>query len=217
MKRFFSLENPVVRVLIKLFDCIALTVFWAISSLPVVTIGAASTALYATIYHHVRLGNDYLWSTYLTAFRSNFKRSTLSWLPLMFMQIFLVFDVLWLRALIKNGEPLGPVYGIMLVLLCVSFVWGIFLFAYCARFNGRVRDMIRISFYLMMAHPLRTIGILLIVLTAVGIMLMVPGLAIILPSAAVWAASYPVEQIFLKHMRPEDAERTIEEQQNPDD
>lgn len=212
MKRLFSIDNPVIRFLMQLFDCIALTVLWAVFSLPIITIGAVSTALYATVYHNVRMGDGYLWKTFITAFRENFKRSTFAWLPLMGMQIFLIFDILWLRALIKKGEPLGYLYGIILVLFCISIVWGLFLFAYCARFNGTVKDVLRLSFFLMMAHPLRTIGVLLIVTAAAAVMLLVPGLAIIIPAVTVWIASYLIEQIFLKHMQEDDVERTLKEQ-----
>ena len=108
--KIFNPENPLMRFLTKVFDCIALNVLWVVFSLPIFTIGAASTAVYTTIYHHIRLGEGYFWSSFLRAFKENFKRSTLAWLPLLFMLIFLIFDVLWLRALIKNGQPLGALF-----------------------------------------------------------------------------------------------------------
>jgi len=215
--KIFNPENPLMRFLTKVFDCIALNVLWVVFSLPIFTIGAASTAVYTTIYHHIRLGEGYFWSTFRTAFKENFKRSTLAWLPLLFMLIFLIFDVLWLRALIKNGQPLGALFGVILVFLAVAIVWGLFLFAYCARFNGTAKETIRYSFYLMMAHPFRSLAIMLIQLATLAVLLLVPGLAIVLPSASVWASSFLIEQIFLKHMQPADVEKTLEEQQTPED
>ncbi len=211
MKRFFSIDNPVMKVLVKLFDLIALSVIWIGFSAPIITMGAASTALYATVYHHVRLGEGYLWKTYWEAFKENFKRATLSWLPMLAMILFLIFDIITIRYLIKNGHPLGAIFGILIVLLFVAVVWAQFLFAYCARFDGTVKDSLRYSFYLLMAHPLRSIGIMLLVVGLGALVLAIPGLAILYPAGQVWVTSYLIEAVFMNHMSEDDRERTEQE------
>lgn len=211
MKRFFSLDNPVMMVLVKLFDVIALSVIWAVFSAPIITMGAASTALYATVYHHVRLGEGYLWKTFWEAFKENFKWSTLTWLPMLGMILFLLFDIITIRYLIKNGHPLGAIFGILIVLLFVAVVWAQFLFAYCARFDGTVKDSLRYSFYLLMAHPLRSIAIMLLVVGLGALVLAIPGLAILYPAGQVWITSYLIEAVFMKHMSEDDRERTEQE------
>lgn len=211
MKRFFSIDNPVMRVLVKLFDIIALSVIWVVFSAPIVTMGAASTALYAAIYHHVRLGEGYLWKTFWNAFKENFKRATLAWLPLLAMILFLVFDIITIRYLIKNGHPLGAIFGVLLVLLFVAVVWAQFLFAYCARFEANVKDSLRYSFYLLMAHPLRSLAIMLLVVGLAALVLAIPGLAILCPAGTVLITSYLIEAVFMKHMSDDDRERTEQE------
>ena len=211
MKRFFSIDNPVMRVLVKLFDIMALSVIWVVFSAPVFTMGAASTALYATVYHHVRLGEGYLWRTFWEAFKENFKRATLSWLPMLGMILFLIFDIITIRFLIKAGHPLGPIYGILIALLFVAIVWAQFLFAYCARFEANVKDSLRYSFYLLMAHPLRSIAIMLLVVGLAALVLAIPGLAILYPAGQVFITSYLIEAVFMNHMNDDDRERTEHE------
>lgn len=46
MRRFFSDSNPVIRGLTKLADLMWLNALFIITSLPVITIGAATAALY---------------------------------------------------------------------------------------------------------------------------------------------------------------------------
>lgn len=215
MKRLLDIDNPVMRVVIHIFDCMILSVLWTAFSLPIVTMGAASTALYAAVYHHIRRDEGYLWQSFWTALRDNFKRSTLAWLPMLAMILFLGYDLLALRVLIRNGNPLGRLFGVILALLCVSAVWSVYLAAYCARFQGGVADVLRYSFYLMMAHPLRSLGVMIAVLGSLGMILVVPGLAAILPAAALWLSSVWIEQVFLLHMRPEDAKKTKEEEITP--
>ena len=59
MRRLLDIDNPVMRLIIKLFDCMILSVLWVVFSLPVITMGAASTALYAAVYHHIRKDESY--------------------------------------------------------------------------------------------------------------------------------------------------------------
>ena len=212
MRRLLDIDNPVMRLIIKLFDCMILSVLWVVFSLPVITMGAASTALYAAVYHHIRKDESYLWKSFWSAFKENFKRSTLAWLPMLAMILFLLYDVLALRALIQNGNPLGRLFGVILVLLFVAAVWAVYLAAYCARFQGSVKDMLRYSFFLMMSHPLRSIGVMIAVVGSIALTLVVPGFAAILPSLAFLISSILIEQVFMQHMRPEDLERTQEEE-----
>ena len=146
----------------------------------------------------VRSGKQFVWM--LTAF------------GLAGMILFLIVDVLILRALIRNGNPLGRLYGIILVLLCVAAVWALYLAAYCARFDGSVKDVLRYSFYLMMSHPLRSLGVMAAILVSGAMILVVPGLAALLPAVCFWISSYLIEEVFLLHMKPEDAEKTREDE-----
>lgn len=212
MKRLLDIDNPVMRFIIKLFDCMILSVLWLAFSLPIITMGASSTALYSAVYHHIRRDEKYLWSSFWTAFKENFKRSTLAWLPMLAMILFLLYDAMALRVLIKNGNPLGRLFGIIIALLCVSAVWATYLAAYCARFQGSVKDMLRFSFYLVMAHPLRSLAVMVAVLGAGMLILMVPGMAAMLPALAVWISSTIIEQVFKLHLRPEDANKSKEEE-----
>ena len=83
MRWIFNIENPVMHYIIKIFDCMCLSLLWVLTCLPVFTFGAATTALFSTIRHYIRMEEESLWGTYWGAFRENFKRSTLK-----FCQIF---------------------------------------------------------------------------------------------------------------------------------
>ena len=54
MKGIFGYDSPLMGALTAIGDCICLSVLWIVFSLPVVTIGASTTALYAAAYHAVR-------------------------------------------------------------------------------------------------------------------------------------------------------------------
>lgn len=83
MGGFFSLNSKFMQVMSRVADLIILNVIYLVTCLPVVTIGAASTALYTVCF---RLGTDRegsLVKGYFRAFRDEFRQATLIWLFLL--------------------------------------------------------------------------------------------------------------------------------------
>lgn len=207
MRGIFDIDGPLVRGLGKVFDFIGVSLLWLLFSLPVVTAGASSAALYATVYRYFRKDEGHLWRTFWQAFRSNLKRSTIVWLAALAVLTLLVVDALVFRTLELNGNPFGKVYWVVLVLCCVAVTWTAYLSAYAARFDGSAKDVLRFGFILMVAHPIRALGVFLPILCGAMLVITAPAMIAVVPAAVCWANSILLEQIFLLHMRPEDARR----------
>ena len=207
MRKLLDINNPVMRFLVALFDLIALSVLWVVFSLPVFTMGAASAALYHAVYHHVRKGEDYIWSSFFDAFKANFKRQTLAWLVALGILAVLTFDAIVFRSIYLQGKPFGWVYYAVLVLLAFAVTWTVYLAAYGARFNGSVKDVLRFSFILFRAHPILLLCVMVLVVGGIALALTVAPLMIIIPAGVYWGSTFPLEAAFRKHMQPEDLER----------
>ena len=207
MRKLLDINNPVMRFLVVLFDLIALSVLWVVFSLPVFTMGAASAALYHAVYHHVRKGEDYIWSSFFDAFKANFKRQTLAWLVALGILAVLTFDAIVFRSIYLQGKPFGWVYYAVLVLLAFAVTWTVYLAAYGARFNGSVKDVLRFSFILFRAHPILLLCVMVLVVGGIALALTVAPLMIIIPAGVYWGSTFPLEAAFRKHMQPEDLER----------
>lgn len=207
MKRLFDFGSPLMRNLIRIFDCMCLSVLWIVFSIPIVTMGASSAAMYATVVKYIRKDEGYLWKTFWDAFKENLKRSTLAWLAALALLALLTVDALVFRSMAINGDFLGNLYWVILVFICAAVTWTAYLSAYCARFNGSVRDVLRFSFILMAYHPIKSLGVFLPILVAAALILIVPGLLVAAPAVVCWIDSVTIEKVFLLHMRPEDLER----------
>ena len=207
MKRLFDFGSPLMRNLTRIFDCMCLSVLWMLFSVPIVTMGASSAAMYTTVYKYIRKDEGYLWKTFWGAFKENLKRSTLAWLAALALLALLTVDALVFRSMAINGDLLGNLYWVILVLICVAVTWTAYLSAYCARFNGSVKDVLRFSFILMACHPIKSLGVFLPILGAAALVLVVPGLLVAAPAVSCWIGSVTIEKVFLLHMRPEDYER----------
>ena len=207
MKRFFDIGSPLMRNLTRIFDCMCLSVLWILFSVPIVTMGASSAAMYLTVVKYIRKDEGYLWRTFWGAFKENLKRSTLAWLAALALLALLTVDAMVFRSMAISGDFLGNLYWVILVLICVAVTWTAYLSAYCARFNGSVKDVLRFSFILMTYHPIKSLGVFLPILGAAALVLIAPGLLVAAPAVACWIGSVTIEKVFRLHMRPEDLER----------
>ncbi len=207
MKGIFGYDSPIMTALTSIGDCICLSVLWIVFSLPVVTVGASTTALYAAAYHVVRKKEGGLWRRFWDAFREDFRRSTLLWLVALAILALLTVDVFVLRSIKLAGGALGNLYYVVLALWVLALTWGIYMAAYAARFNGSVREVMKFAFQLMALHPIKMLGVLVPVLAGLALILLVPFMALVMPGAVFAVVSFTTERVFRLHMRPEDLER----------
>lgn len=208
MRRVFGYDGPLMRVLTKLGDCICASILWLVFSLPIITIGASSAALYAAVYRCIRKDEGGLWRHFRDAFRENAKRSTLAWLAAGLLMVLLTVDVFVFRSIKIAGGAFGNFYWVTLVLWCAALTWVVYLSAYAARFNGSVREILRFSFLMLILHPIMAAGVLVPAMAALALTLYMPYMIFVAPAAAFWISSVTLEKVFLLHMRPEDVEKT---------
>ena len=119
MKRFFSLENPLMEALGTLADLVFCNVLFCICSLPLFTAGAALTALYDCTLSIVEQREEpIIVLQFLKAFRRDFKRGTALGLICM-----VVFGLLWgYHAAV--GMLSGELYRVYRVtFLALVFLW----------------------------------------------------------------------------------------------
>ena len=207
MRGLFDMEGPLMNGLGKITDCILLSLCWISLSLPIVTMGAASGALYRTVYRCIRRDEGNMLKGFWETFRKNLKMGILVWLPILAVYAFLIVDAIVLRGLASQGQPLARLFGIVIVLIGVASVWAAYCTAYCVRFEGSVKDILWLCFFLVLSHPAMTLMILVYMALGTALALMVPFLVLFLPAAICLGISFPMEKVFLKHMHPEDIEK----------
>ncbi len=90
--KFFSYESKFSQLLLKLCYACYLNLLWFLCSIPIVTIGASTTALYYAALKIVRDEDSHIASLFFRSFRENFKQSTVLWLILLAIGLFLAGD-----------------------------------------------------------------------------------------------------------------------------
>ena len=212
MADIFNYDNKVMQALGKLFDILYVSVLWILACILIVTIGAATTALYYTVNKVVRHTRGYVWKDFWGAFRSNFKQSTIVWLVVMAVSALLIFDTYVMWHVAAAGQSIGKIYLFFTVMEIFVIMWAMYLFPYIARFENTTKATMKNSVLIAFANLPRTllmfavlvIGVLLIYLFSYSIVL-IPGLCTLI-------INYPMEKIFRKYMSEE--EKATEDERN---
>lgn len=158
-------DSPVIAFLNKLTDLVLLNVLWLICSIPVITIGASTTAMYYVSITSIRSGDGYVVRRFFKSFKESFRQITPIWL------VMVVCGVLFIGDLIFWNQVEGPIGKIMLVVSAVIImmlvVIGIWVFPVFAKFTGTRRNLLKNSAAFAVGYLPYTVIIL--VITAVTV------------------------------------------------
>lgn len=160
MEKFFDADGSVMRVLSRIADLAVLNVLWLLCCVPVVTAGAATTALFYVTLKMVKDEETYIFRSYVKSFKNNFKQSTIVWLILL-----LIMFVLGTDAYIM-GNWSGQLKYPMLVLvigasMIVLFI-ELYIFALIAKFENTVKEYFKNALLMSIRHLPYTVVLVLI-------------------------------------------------------
>lgn len=212
---FFDLDNKFNRALTKIVDCVILSILWIVSSIPVFTIGASTTALYYAVHKVILHNRGYVWRDYWAAFRSNFKKSTIAWFIMLVIAGLFVVDINIMRQFSELGETIGSLYTVFYVFLAVEVVWANYMFSYIARFEDSLKRIFRNTIAIMLMNLIWSLLVLIIFAVACYVVYIFPPSIIIIPTAYMICLNDTVERIYVKYMSPEQVE--AEKERNMDD
>lgn len=201
--RFNWTDNVVMRALGKIGDMICLNVMWLICCIPIITIGASTTALYTVMLRMVKNEEGYIFRGFLKAFKSNFKQSTLIWL------ILLLLGIVWTVDFRVAGFMPGMA-GIILsaIFLALGFILlsvMIYIFPLTARYENGIKATFKNALILTVAKLPYTFLMVAIVVAAVfaslwsafTLLFSLPLWLVIGVSLIAWVNSYILRRVFV--------------------
>lgn len=151
LERIFDVDNPVWRAIDKVGKIFLLNLVWVICSLPVFTMGAATTAL---MYSSMKLQQNegYWYKNFFHSFVQNFKQATGIFL------LYLVVGILLVADFILGGQQ-GGAFGMLLQcgagIIAIPYLLSLlYVFGVQAKFVNPVKATIRYAFF-MALHNLK--------------------------------------------------------------
>ncbi len=205
MDRFFNSDNAVMRVLSKIFDIGWLSILYVVFCTPIVTVGAATTSLYYVSAKVLRRDRSYVWTEFWRSFKQNFIPATIMWVIIAIIYGLLYFNLNMIGVSEQESQYGGYLAGAyialaILVLCVVSYV-----FCVLSRFDMKVSKIFRFSLYLAFRHFAHT-ALLLVILAAsfaityFGFVKGIPIVLLLVPGAASFLYTFPMEHLMKKYM-----------------
>lgn len=172
MKDIFSLDGGVMGFLSRISDLFILNLIFILTCIPLVTIGPALTALYSVTLKMAKDEESYVFKSYISAFRKNFKISFLSWLIILLASALLFLDY---RILSQFSGPMRTLFSVLLLNVCfLLLLVALFLFPYIARFQTTLKQSFKNSILIAIVSLPYTFLILLITVGFVLLVIFIP-------------------------------------------
>ena len=156
MNSLLNPDNPVMQFITKIVYSVYLNILWFMCCIPVVTAGAATTALYYVTLKMAKNEEGGITNSFFKAFKENYKQSTIVWLIHLALGIVLGFDgyVLW-HMRFENAFW-TVITAIFLVAAAAYLIVVMYIFPLMARFDNTIFAMFKNSLFIGMRFLLCT-------------------------------------------------------------
>ena len=137
MRNLFSYDGLIYRFFSTVCDLILINLLWLVCSIPLITIGAATTAVHYSCQKYAR-GEGTLFKNFFHAFRQNWKQSTIVWLLILLLAACFLLDYSLLIPLVFPGKMVMVIILWILIFLCVMASH--YVFALIAQFENTIKN-----------------------------------------------------------------------------
>ena len=214
MKGLFGPDSILMKFFTTFFHLVVLNFFTLLLCIPVVTAGAAFTALHYMMLKIVRDEESYIVKGYFKSFKENFKQATLLWLPIAVFFFAALFDTYFMRSQPQYAsKPVAIFLVVGFIIVLFVTMWAFPLLSHFC--YDSVADVFKNSFLLSISHFPRTCLMALMTIAPLILVYFKPyqslSFVVILGiSLPAWGCAYLYSSVF-KAMEPDDEEDEIEE------
>ena len=200
MKDFFQPDAFLWRWCSRILDVMVLSLLWFFLSLPVVTIGAASTALYDAAVHGIRRDEAGTYARFFRTFRRELKPACLATL----LWGAVIAALVWGGTLIGSviQEPIPVLAATTALVLAMFFALGTvaWMFPLLSRFTFSFRALHRTAWQFLVVHLPSSVLLILLLAVCVWACFRFLFPIFFLPGTGALLVSLPVERAFARHM-----------------
>ena len=155
MGSLFSPDSAPMKFMSRVADLIILNALYIITCIPIITIGAANTAMYSVCFRMGTVRENGVVAPYFKAFKENFKQSTIAWLILLVIG----FATYW-NTFIFIGMKDNSKYMCIPFIFLFFVLWfvGAYTFPLISQFdNDKVTQVLKNAFMFSFKYLPRTI------------------------------------------------------------
>ena len=157
MRNILSHDGPLMSFITKITYSAYLNILWLVCCLPIVTIGASTTALFYVTLKVAKNEEGNLTRSFFHSFKENFKQGTIIWLILLAAGIILAVDGYVFYHMRFENAFWAVGTAIFLVAVVAYAIVLMYIFPLLARFDNTIRAMFKNSIMLGMRFLLCTV------------------------------------------------------------
>lgn len=195
---FMEYDSPVMTTISKITDIFILSLLWFICCIPIITIGAATTALYYSSVKAIKKNKGYVIKSFFHSFRMNFIPATLLWLVFLLVGI-LLYGCFIFTAVLSDKSLQFFMLCFYMFLFFLFLGVGCYAFPVLSKCSMDNMSILRFSLGLVIRHFPSTILLVLFVVLAVLVMWTAPLAVLILPGTISLLYSLPMERILIRY------------------
>ncbi|TDL31085.1 DUF624 domain-containing protein [Jeotgalibacillus sp. S-D1] len=150
MSQVFQLDGTLFRFLSRIVDLAILNALFLLFSLPIVTIGASTTALYSVLLKIIKNEDETIVKSFYFSYRRSFKQSTIVWFIM--AAAGLLFGVNYSLLGNAGGLPLILWTSVLIVFGFVYLCIFLFVFAYISRYEDTIKKILLNSLLMGISH-----------------------------------------------------------------
>lgn len=202
MGHFLDSDSGIMRFLGTISDICFISLMWLFGCLPVITIGASSTAAYYTMVKVVRKDTGYLRKEFWKSFKLNFKDATIITVIYELVAALLMFNIYTMY--LSLGLEFSDIRFYMLFAYVVLFLvlLGIMIYTWpiLSRFALGRFAVVRFAIQLQFRHMPSTLLMLVTLLAGFVIMVFFPIGVLFMPGLCLYEYSFVMERILRRYM-----------------
>ena len=193
---FISPNSTLGRWLAFLLDALLISVAWAICSLPVITLGAATAALNKVAMNWMKDRSGCTLGDFFRAFKENWKTGTGVWLILLIPLLFILFNAY--AAWIAMVQTSTVTQWMILISAVLWMAVAIYAFALQATFENTPMRTVMNALRIALCNFFKTVILLVIFAVSIGMFIIFPLGAMFYTPICVFLAARPIWSVFKK-------------------
>lgn len=166
MKKFFDVNNPLMRFLTLLVDLVIVNLMTLVFMIPIVTTGGSLAAMNYVLLHLRRKDETYVMRMFIKSFKENFKQGIPEGLLFLLMVCIAGVD-LWAM----HGSESRMLTFLMIIISIIAaffIVVFVYVFALQSRYENTVKETFLNAFRLAVGNLLRTIVMMVLWVIWIG-------------------------------------------------
>jgi len=166
MKKFFDVNNPLMRFLTLLVDLVIVNLMTLVFMIPIVTTGGSLAAMNYVLLHLRRKDETYVMRMFIKSFKENFKQGIPEGLLFLLMVCIAGVD-LW----VMHGSESRMLTFLMIIISIIAaffIVVFVYVFALQSRYENTVKETFLNAFRLAIGNLLRTIVMMVLWVIWIG-------------------------------------------------